>query len=169
MNGCRLWLEGRTRRNRIRPIPRPCSSAATATIALSSVGRPRTPSSSVGFIHLHTAVEPIPVGPDHRTPQLVDGCLVAAQAEHLLQPQRTPSGFLVRTTSPETTPQGLLRPFKNRPRRQRGSAPTLSTLQAASIGRQASLPAHCGHRKLAAAAETPDTPLPGTNRCAVLG
>ena len=30
--------------------------------------------------------------------------------------------------------QGFLRPFKNRPRRQRGSAPTLSTLQVARIG-----------------------------------
>ena len=30
--------------------------------------------------------------------------------------------------------QGVLRPFKNRPRRQRGSAPTLSTLQVARIG-----------------------------------
>ena len=93
----------------------------------------------VGFIHLHTAVEPIPLGPDHRTPQLVEptpSCLVAAQAEHLLQSQSTPSGFLAGHVPHRLKPhsQGFLRPFKNRPRRQRGSAPTLSTLQVARIG-----------------------------------
>ncbi len=44
-------------------------------------------STDVGFIHLHKAVEPIPAGPDHGTPQLVEptpSCLVAAQAEHLV-------------------------------------------------------------------------------------
>ena len=127
----------------------------------------------VGFIHLHTAVEPIPVGPDHRTPQLVEptpSCLVAAQAEHLLQPQRTPSGFLAGHVPHRLKPhsQGLLRPFKNRPRRQRGSAPTLSTLQVASIG-QPGLAANIADIGSSAAtepaAETPDTPLPTrTNR-----
>ena len=58
-------------------------------------------STDVGFIHLHTAVEPIPVRPDHRTPQLVKptpSCLVAAQAEQLVKPQRTspPDFWLVR-------------------------------------------------------------------------
>ena len=129
MNGCRLWLQASgTRRNRIRPIPRPSSSAADAFFL----------STDVGFIHLHTAVEPIPVGANHRTPQLVEptpSCLVAAQAEPLLKPQRTPSGFLAGHVPQGLKPhsQGLLGPFKNRPRRQRGSAPTLSTLQVASI------------------------------------
>ena len=95
-------------------------------------------STDVGFIHLHTAVKPIPAGPDHGTPQLVEptpSCLVAAQAEHLLKPQRTPSGFLAGQVPHGLKPhsQGLLRPFKNRPRRQRGSAPTLSTLQVARV------------------------------------
>ena len=80
------------------------------------------------------------MGPDHRTPQLVEptpSCLVAAQAEHLLQPQRTPSGFLAGHVPHRLKPhsQGLLRPFKNRPPpSERFRRRHFSTLQVASIG-----------------------------------
>ena len=128
----------------------------------------------VGFIRLHTAVEPIPAGPDHRTPQLVEptpSCLVAAQAEHLLKPQRTPSGFLARpgTTSPETTLAGAFASVqKSSPPSERFGASTFYT----SGGRCSSARPRCRHiagigssRATEPAAETPDTPLPTrTNR-----
>ena len=49
-------------------------------------------STNIGLIHLHTALEAISAGPDHRTAQLMEPTpsrLVAAQAEQLLKTQRT--------------------------------------------------------------------------------
>jgi len=51
-------------------------------------------STHVGLIHLHTALEAISAGPNYRPPQFMEptpSCLVAAQAEQLLQTQRAPA------------------------------------------------------------------------------
>ena len=119
------------------------------------------------------SVKPIPAGPDHGTPQLVEptpSCLVAAQAEHLLKPQRTPSGFLAGQVPHGLKPhsQGLLRPFKkSSPPSERFGADTFYTSGGPFVS-QASLPTHSGIGSSAAtepAADTPDTPLPSrTNR-----
>ena len=128
----------------------------------------------VGFIHLHTAVEPIPLGPDHRTPQLVEptpSCLVAAQAEHLLQSQSNSlriSGWS-RATSLETTLAGVFASVqKSSPPSERFGADTFYT----SGGPYWSAKPRCQHiadigssPATEPVAETLDTPLPKrTNR-----
>ena len=114
-------------------------------------------STGAGFIRLPKALSPSP--PDHRTLRLVEptpSCLAAAQAERLVKPQRTPSGLLASQAPHRLQPHswGLLRPFKKRPRRQRGSAPALAALQVARV-RQPGLAADTLR-----AAEAPPPPNP---------
>ena len=79
------------------------------------VGRGRLLPPHHGFIHPHR-LSLSRWGRTIARRSLWRSCLVAAQAEHLLQPQRTPSGFLAGHVPHRLKPhsQGLLRPFKNR-------------------------------------------------------
>ena len=89
MNPWRLLADAfGTRRNRIRPIPRPTSSAATA---ISTFFHRATPTDAIleppdkRLVHLHPPGQPVAAGPDHRPPEFVEprpGRLVAAEAEH---------------------------------------------------------------------------------------
>jgi hypothetical protein len=87
------------RRSRIRPIPRPVFSAATATIALAAVSSFGCGLSSphsyfraadIDLVDFDSSCKAIPTKPDHRSAQLVGPCpggLVASQPQYPLQAQ----------------------------------------------------------------------------------
>ena len=82
----------------MRPIPRPSSSAATATNALPTISRPRTPSSTppTYVFHLHPADQPIATGAHHGAAEVQPGPggYIATQTQDPLQLQRAGPAFL---------------------------------------------------------------------------
>jgi hypothetical protein len=114
--------------NRMRPMPSPAASAATAIKALVMVWRPRTPDSSpppIGLVHFDHSLQAPASGSHHRPAQLVQqrpSVLVAAQTQHPLQPQGANTIFLGSHLPhrPKPNRQRQFAVLKDRARRDRG-------------------------------------------------